>query len=229
MNFLRLKDLFKKNSFFLLPYFIFIITGALLLILSNKDKLHLYFNSYHNEYANSVFYYLTFLGDGWTALCIAIALLFVRYRYSIIVVLSYLLSSTAVQILKRFVFNDHIRPALFFKNNPDLYLIPGVDNNIFHSFPSGHSTTAFAVYLGLALFISNKWLKLCMFTLALLIALSRVYLSQHFFEDIYAGSVIGVASTLLIYFVLSQNKQETGLDRSLIKKSKSPGTNNFPN
>lgn len=229
MKLLRLKELFKKNFFFLLPYFTFLIGGALLLIFSDKDKLHLYFNKYHNEYTNLIFYYITFLGDGWTALSIAIFLLFIRYRYSIIIVLSYLLSSTTVQILKRYVFNDHVRPALFFKNNPDLYLIPGVDNNIFHSFPSGHSTTAFAVYFGLALFISNKWLKLCMLTLALLIALSRVYLSQHFFEDIYAGSLIGVASTLLIYFLLSQNKQETGLDRSLIKKNKSFRTNNFFN
>ncbi|MBI2270412.1 MAG: phosphatase PAP2 family protein [Bacteroidetes bacterium] len=216
MNFPRLKDLFKKNIFFLLPYFIFLIAGAILVFLSNKDKLHLYFNSYHNELANGAFYYLTFLGDGWTALCIAIALLFIRYRYSVIIVLSYLLSSATVQILKRFIFNDHIRPALFFKNNPDLYLVPGVDNNIFHSFPSGHSTTAFAVYFGLALFIPNKWLKFCLFILALLIALSRVYLSQHFFEDIYAGSVIGVASTLIIYSLLNQSKQEKGLDKSLI-------------
>lgn len=186
--------------------------------MTDKSQLHLYINSYHHDLSNTLFYYLTFLGEGWTALIIAVILLFVRYRYAVIVILSYALSSVIVQYLKHFVYSDHDRPVIFFKNNPDLYLVPGVDNNIYNSFPSGHSTTAFAIYLCLALFIPNKWSKLCLFMLALLVGWSRVYLSQHFFEDIYAGSFIGVASAILIFMMFTRNQQKNSLDASILKK-----------
>jgi membrane-associated phospholipid phosphatase len=216
LNSPRLKGISKTHIFFLLPYFIFLVSGAALIILSPKDKLHLFFNSYHTDTANRIFYYLTFLGDGWTALFIAIVLLFVRYRYSIIITLTYGLSSAVAQSLKHYVFSDHDRPAKFFENNPSLYLVPGVDNNIYYSFPSGHATTAFAIYFGLALFTSNKWLQLCWFMLALVVSYSRVYLSQHFFEDIYAGSAVGIMSTLIIYRFLQPAEQPGKLDKSFL-------------
>jgi membrane-associated phospholipid phosphatase len=50
------------------------------------------------------------------------------------------------------------------------------------------------------------------FCLALVASYSRVYLSQHFFGDIYAGSVIGVGSTLALYYwmdtLLRKNARE---------------------
>lgn len=214
-----MKHLVKKNLFFLFPYFIFLVAGIALIYISGKDKLHLHINTYHNSLADLFFDYLTYLGDGWMALAIAIALLFFRYRYSLIIILSYLLSSTIVQTLKHFVFYDSVRPALFFKNNPDLYLVPGVDNNIFNSFPSGHTATAFAIYFCLSLFVSNNVLKLCLFLLALLIGYSRVYLSQHFFEDIYAGSLIGVCSTIIVYALFFKEKVNSKLDRSLVNRN----------
>lgn len=48
------------------------------------------------------------------------------------------------------------------------------------------------------------------FVLALLAAYSRIYLSQHFFADVYAGSLIGVLTTILVYYWLTTffNKQD---------------------
>ena len=43
-----------------------------------------------------------------------------------------------------------------------------------------------------------------LFCLALLVAFSRVYLSQHFLNDIYAGSLLGTASALLAWLILSR-------------------------
>lgn len=214
----RLTLLFKKNAYFLLPYFIFLLLGAFLISLTPKDSLHLYFNRFHSNVTNAIFLFITFFGDGWTAIIITITLMLVRFRYSIICACSYALSSLIVQSLKHFIFNDYDRPALFFKNNSNLYLIPGVDNNIFNSFPSGHSATAFTIYFCLALFLPNKWGKLCMFLLALIVAYSRIYLSQHFFEDIYAGSIIGVCSVLFIYNYLQPTEKKNKLDGSLLNR-----------
>jgi len=57
------------------------------------------------------------------------------------------------------------------------------------SFPSGHASTAFAAAAVLSGF--DKKRKYSYYFLALLIALSRVYLGCHFFLDISFGAVLG--------------------------------------
>ena len=39
---------------------------------------------------------------------------------------------------------------------------------------------------------------------AVLIGFSRIYLSQHFFEDVFVGTIIGTVVTFLIYFWLDR-------------------------
>lgn len=212
------KSLFKNNLFFLLPYFALLVAGAFLLINFPKANLHLLFNVHHSIFFDSVFHYLTFLGDGWTAVIISSLLLFVRYRYALILSLSFALSSAITQSLKHFIFDNHIRPVKFFEGDSRLYLVPGVDMNNYYSFPSGHTTIAFAVYFCLALFVPNKWIKFGLFVLTITIAWSRVYLSQHFFEDIYAGSIVGFVSALTIYSLLVNYNLNGRLDKSIIKK-----------
>ena len=44
--------------------------------------------------------------------------------------------------------------------------------------------------------------------MACLVAFSRVYLSQHFLIDIFAGSMIGVSVTLTLYLVFYHDDQK---------------------
>ena len=55
----------------------------------------------------------------------------------------------------------------------------------FHSFPSGHTSTIFAVALVLSLMIPR--LKYLFFLVAAIVALSRVIVGAHFFTDIVGG------------------------------------------
>lgn len=166
---------------------------------SKADK-HLEFNSFHNSFFDFFFYYFTFLGDGVTALIITIIIVAINFRNAIFVGLSNIISALITQLLKHTVFDDVVRPKKFFEGMHDLYLVPGVDNYLYNSFPSGHSTCAFALYFSLAILIENKFLKLGCFVIAFLVGYSRIYLSQHFFEDVYAGSLIGVSTTLIVYY-----------------------------
>ncbi len=149
------------------------------------------------------------------ALLIFIILLAVNYRFAFIIGVSNLISAIITQTLKQTIFADVVRPKKFFEGIHDLYLIPGVDNYLYNSFPSGHSTCAFSLYFALSLIVKNKTLKLFFFVLALLIGYSRIYLSQHFFADVYSGSLIGVITTIIVYYFIQ--KSEGGwLNNSLV-------------
>ena len=63
------------------------------------------------------------------------------------------------------------------------------DSN-FHSFPSGHASTIFIVFLILSKIIPQ--LKYYFFILAMIIAISRVFVGAHFFTDIVASGLIAI-------------------------------------
>ena len=66
------------------------------------------------------------------------------------------------------------------------------------SFPSGHTMTAFAVAIPLALFYPT--LAIGLFFCALSIAMSRILLGMHFLSDVVAGALIGTGLGYLGYF-----------------------------
>ncbi len=67
------------------------------------------------------------------------------------------------------------------------------------SFPSGHTTEAFAMATALTL-IGFKWyIILPAYTWAVLIAYSRMYLGVHFPTDILGGILLGTVSSLIIW------------------------------
>jgi undecaprenyl-diphosphatase len=65
-----------------------------------------------------------------------------------------------------------------------------------HSFPSGHSATSFACATVLSAFAPR--LRVPLFVLAALIALSRLYNGDHFPLDVLAGALLGVLTALLL-------------------------------
>lgn len=210
-----MKDLFKTNLSFLLPYLIFITGGAILIAVNSKAETHLEFNSLHSQLFDVFFSYFTRLGDGFTLTLVVIILLTVRFRIALFVATANIIAAIITQTLKHTIFSDVVRPKKFFEGLNEIYFVPGIDNHLYYSFPSGHSTCAFSLYFALALLSKNKILKFAFFLIALLAGYSRIYLSQHFFEDVYAGSLIGVTVTGITFFYINKIKKGP-LDNSLI-------------
>lgn len=210
-----MKDIFKANLSFLIPYLIFIACGAVLIAVNTKAATHLEFNSFHTHFFDIFFSYVTPLGDGITLTLVVLMLLTVRFRYALIVGGANIVASAITQFLKHTIFSNVVRPKKFFEGIHDIYFVPGIDNHLYNSFPSGHSTCAFSMYFALALLVKNKFLKFTFFLIALLAGYSRIYLSQHFFEDVYAGSIIGVSISALTFFLIGK-VQKNSLDNSLI-------------
>ena len=61
------------------------------------------------------------------------------------------------------------------------------------SFPSGHATQAFAVASVISAHSDKLWVSVSAYTLASLVAFSRVYHNAHWTSDVTAGALIGTA------------------------------------
>jgi membrane-associated phospholipid phosphatase len=135
---------------------------------------------------------------------ILVVALWKKYSYSLLTfaALNLILVAGVVQTLKRIIYFDAYRPAKFIGHDL-LYLIPGVDIHTDNSFPSGHTTAAFAFFAFVSLlFHHKKWVQVACLIMAALAGYSRMYLSQHFLEDVVAGASIGLTCFLITYLIV---------------------------
>lgn len=188
--------------------------------LYDKAEIHLLLNRFHGTAGDQLFPYITWLGDGIMVVLAVLLLLFVKYRFAILLAAANLLAAGITQLLKHTLFADVVRPKEYFKNILDIHYVEGVENYLYNSFPSGHTTAAFATFFCFALMAENKLAKLVFFLFAMTTGFSRIYLSQHFLQDVYAGSLIGVSISALVYTLMAQNKKLNAAswpERSLLK------------
>lgn len=198
-------DILKSNKAFFSLYILFLIIGGIWQAVWSPTQIFLLINGANHSFFDSFFQYFTNIGDGAFFAVVIILFLFIKYRYVLIGLGSFILSSILAQGLKRFVFSDVLRPkAVFEGSSYTLHWVEGLEIHSHNSFPSGHATTAFAVFSLLSIILKNEVLGVLCFILAFLAAYSRVYLGQHFFADIYVGSFLGVFSTVLMYILTNQ-------------------------
>ncbi len=69
-----------------------------------------------------------------------------------------------------------------------------------YSFPSGHTTASFSLATTLAL--NNPRFSIIVLFLAMLIAISRIYLGVHYPTDVAAGIILGVGCAIIVHFYL---------------------------
>lgn len=93
------------------------------------------------------------------------------------------------------------------------------------SFPSGHATSAFALY-GFLAFTSRKRklsVSLLCFALAVMVGFSRMYLLYHFLRDVTAGAFLGVLIGALVYYLQKAAYPEVSwLDRGWLDVFRKP-------
>jgi hypothetical protein len=211
------KHFLRNNRWLLLLYACALSTALYFLFNYPKTTIHLYLNQFvRGGWLDVFFYFITYLGDGRLAGLLLILILVYNIRLGIAIAGSFLTASLFSNTLKYLFFDDMNRPFFIFQfiQVEKLNYVKGVDLHIHNSFPSGHATQAFAILMLLAFVSSKNWLKLLFLSLALLTAFSRVYLSQHWLQDVTAGSFIGTLfSGLWYYLIIARDKLPT-LNRS---------------
>ncbi|HEX7414361.1 MAG TPA: phosphatase PAP2 family protein, partial [Bacteroidia bacterium] len=196
-----------QNKIFTILHVLFLCVAFSVIIFTDKLRLHLFLNDFVASPFNDFFKYLTYVGDGIFVILVALVMLFFNAQKSLTILLCYGASTGFTQGIKYYFFGNADRPSLIFETlHIPLKIADGVDLNLHHSFPSGHATAAFSLFFCLSFFSKNNLMGIIYFISALLVAFSRVYLSQHFFEDITVGSLIGVSFSFLVCFILYETK-----------------------
>jgi membrane-associated phospholipid phosphatase len=113
-----------------------------------KQESFLIINKHYHPAFDYLFQYWTYLGDGvlWVPL-IVYSLIFKR-EYFIPILASLIICTILTHFLKRIVYPDELRPIGLLPDQ--VRVIKGVTVHRIHSFPSGHTSTAFTLALLLA-------------------------------------------------------------------------------
>ncbi len=196
--------MFRNKWAYFIPVILFFLTGIAFLSLYDKELIHITQNGWHNPFFDHFFALVTLLGDGYAYIVPALILPFVKCRWFIGLVINALLVLLLVGFFKQVVFGDTVRPVKYFENKLELRLVEGVKVHHARSFPSGHTTMAFGLFGFLALLARPAWGQILCFITAACIGYSRIYLSQHFLEDVIAGTALGTLIAIISYLIMKR-------------------------
>lgn len=189
---------------------LYLLVGGLSFLFYKQGTEILFFNRHHNPQRDFVFVFITRLAEWQFLTFIGIVLLVIRFKYFFVYLINIALVSIVIGFLKINIFPDRIRPSLFFNGQYKLHFAEGIPVLTVYSFPSGHTAAAFAVFFLLAIYVKRTWISIVFFCMAVLVGISRIYLMEHFWIDVYFGSLIGMLITLLVYIVLQKPMINSG-------------------
>jgi undecaprenyl-diphosphatase len=152
-----------------------------------------------NKYLDILMPLITIMGNlGIIWVIIAIVLsLNSPYKTTVnLVILTLIISTTIGEgIIKHIV--KRVRPCNIVCNNMVLITKP-----LSYSFPSGHTLSSFAVAKVLSIYFHEY--ELLFMVIAILIALSRLYLYVHYPTDVLAGIILGLLCSKIVLIIIGK-------------------------
>ncbi len=165
--------------------------------------------SIQNSFLSTLMVIITTLGDeGIIFIALGIALLITKkYRkagLAILVALVVMLLCNNLVLKELFA---RVRPFNLFESDPEKYAIWGTEYvfpELVHkpssfSFPSGHTSSAFAA--AFALLCCNRKLGIPTMVFAALMGFSRIYVQVHYCTDVIGGVVSGIICAIIAVII----------------------------
>ncbi|MDB5114590.1 MAG: phosphatase family protein [Mucilaginibacter sp.] len=215
-----IKDVLYRIRWFFIPYLVIIAVCLIIKLTYSREEIYYAVNIRYSDWADTIAPYLTDLGNFWTVVILSAVLTLFNYARAFLLIVINAITALSAQIIKHIF--DAPRPKLYFHDQLlRIHFVKGVDQLSLHSFPSGHTVTAFSTALLFTYWCKNKLWGLPFLLIAVLVGYSRMYLSQHFFEDVTAGSAIGVILTVF-WIRWSENREflkSPKWNRGLLSKS----------
>ncbi|QNL51272.1 phosphatase PAP2 family protein [Olivibacter sp. SDN3] len=192
----------KNFDLFIFLLLLSLLIGFIFSSIYSQADLFLVINHLHQPLADKVFMVITHMGDWPFTVGLAIIYLFIQFRYALVLVSTMLYTGFFTQLIKLIV--KHPRPSVYFESLEPIYTIKNyvLENSL--SFPSGHTTCVFSLAISLSYIFFSRRHQFWFFLIALTVAFSRVYLSQHFFKDLMAGATIGTFFALHLLWLFGK-------------------------
>ena len=200
---LSLRQFSRDNRWFFLGLGLSLLLAFWGMAAYDKGQILIWLSEYRSVWKNYYFRYATLLGEEYLYLALGIFFLF-RNNARALGIASLGAGSMLLSAALKAYF-ARPRPLTYFTEvlgQPDLIsLVPQVEVNTSwtSSFPSGHTLAAFALYGFMAFNSKHQGFKLFYLALGLTVALSRLYLVQHFLEDVAAGAIAGTILAFGVY------------------------------
>lgn len=223
-----IKRYFRENLLLWAGMALIIFIMSLFLFENGQIEAHLMINSFHEDWADVVLRYLTYVGGGLPCY-FALGFMIFRFRSGLYILLTQGLAALITQPLKYGI--GRARPLTMwtewsrseFASDTTLFdyfnaymtqwieradaigfSIPGGYN----SFPSGHTSAVFAFMASLAAILPPKYKtwQIAFLLIGVSVAYSRIYLSCHFLEDTLSGALIGAVSAMIMYVIMYRSE-----------------------
>jgi membrane-associated phospholipid phosphatase len=189
------------------------IVLAVFIWIYGKNDSFLIINKSNHPAADYVFKYWTYLGDGIIWVPLVLYSLILKREYLVAILAALIISTILTHVMKRLVFPDELRPLGVLVDR--VRTVDGVEVHRAHSFPSGHTSTAFTMALLLAFRFARIFATIFFPLVAFFVGYSRVYLAQHFVTDVFAGMLIGIVSAYLSLLIYVAYRKKTDRKKEL--------------
>ncbi|RYZ45072.1 MAG: phosphatase PAP2 family protein [Sphingobacteriales bacterium] len=194
-------------KYFILPFILWLIAGGIVLGQEEERSVYMAVNKQHTAFKDLIFPYITHIGEGQVIIISLLLLLLIpKFRtgkFLLAMLVCNISPFLITQGIKALV--NAPRPLKYYAEAAWINRVAGQPVNYDYSFPSGHSEGSFAFLCFLAILLPRKfyWLGTVLFLLGMSVLYSRIYLSQHFFADVFVGSTIGTLCCLISFSIIN--------------------------
>ncbi len=216
----------NKSRFFMVPCVVFFLLGAAGILVFEKGEMVMALNRISNEPLDVFFLIVSTISHGSFLALVALLLAFYKFRWSVLALGNLAWAAILTNLFKKVFFQLASRPLHYFYYDDFSRFLYDAPLTYYNSFPSGHTMAAFAFCTILAVLINRKSAGLILFLAVLLAGVSRVYLLQHFFVDIWGGALLGFLVTFLTVWLDKkydlEKRKFAGMNLFVLFQKKSP-------